>query len=60
MALGSHQLRGPRPANDPVIERFAKELLQRNELDFDDIEAIFKEYGKSNPRVTDKYTPKSA
>jgi len=43
-----------------IFERFAKELLDRNELDFDDIEAIFKEYGKSNPRVSSKYTPKSA
>jgi ATP-dependent Zn protease len=43
-----------------IFERFAKELLEHNELDFDEIEAIFKEYGKSNPRVTSKYTPKSA
>jgi cell division protease FtsH len=43
-----------------IFERFAKELLDKNELDFDEIEAIFKEYGKSNPRVSDKYTPKSA
>ena len=43
-----------------IFERFAKELLQREELDYDEIEAIFKEYGKSNPRVTGKYTPKGA
>ena len=43
-----------------IFERFGKELLDRNELDFDDIEAIFKEYGKSNPRVSSKFTPKSA
>ncbi len=43
-----------------IFERFGKELLDRNELDFDDIETIFKEYGKSNPRVSEKYTPKSA
>jgi ATP-dependent Zn protease len=43
-----------------IFERFAKELLEKNELDFDEIEAIFKEYGKSNPRVSSKYTPKSA
>jgi cell division protease FtsH len=41
-----------------IFERFGKELLEKNELDFDDIEAIFKEYGKSNPRVSDKFTPK--
>ena len=41
-----------------IFERFAKELLERSELDFDEIEAIFKEYGKSNPRVTQKYVPK--
>ena len=38
-------------------ERFAKELLERNELDYDDIEAIFKEYGKANPRISSKYVP---
>ena len=43
-----------------IFERFAKELIQREELDYDEIEAIFKEYGKSNPRVTAKYIPKKA
>ncbi|OGW90803.1 MAG: hypothetical protein A3D28_00560 [Omnitrophica bacterium RIFCSPHIGHO2_02_FULL_63_14] len=42
-----------------IFERFAKELIERQELDYDEIEAIFKEYGKSNPRVTAKYVPKS-
>lgn len=28
-----------------LLERFAKELLEKNELEYDDIEAIFKEYG---------------
>jgi ATP-dependent Zn protease len=42
-----------------IFERFANELLQRNELDFDDIETIFKEYGKSNPRMAAKYVPKT-
>ena len=42
-----------------IFERFAKELVERQELDYDDIEAIFKEYGKSNPRVTAKYIPKT-
>ena len=43
-----------------IFERFANELITRLELDYDDIEAIFKEYGKSNPRVTSKYIPKTA
>ncbi len=42
-----------------IFERFANELIARLELDYDDIEAIFKEYGKSNPRVTSKYIPKT-
>ena len=29
-----------------LLDRFAKELLDREELDYDDIDAIFKEYGK--------------
>lgn len=33
-----------------VFERFAHELLTRQELEFDEIEAIFAEYGKANPR----------
>ncbi len=40
-----------------LFERFAQELIKREELDYDDIEAIFKEYGKANPRVASKYTP---
>ena len=42
-----------------IFERFAQELIKKQELDYDDIEAIFKEYGKSNPRVTAKYIPKT-
>lgn len=34
-----------------LFERFAHELLMRNELEYDEIEAIFAEYGKANPRV---------
>ncbi|HXV19314.1 MAG TPA: AAA family ATPase [Candidatus Omnitrophota bacterium] len=41
-----------------IFERFAQELIQKEELDYDEIEAIFKEYGKSNPRVSSKYIPK--
>lgn len=33
-----------------LFERFAQELLQKKELDYDQIEAIFMEYGKANPR----------
>ena len=29
-----------------ILERFAKELMAKDELDYDQIEAIFKEYGK--------------
>ncbi len=27
-----------------ILERFVKELLEREELDYDDVRAIFKEY----------------
>lgn len=29
-----------------ILDRFAKELIEREELEYDDIETIFKEYGK--------------
>ncbi|MBI4656021.1 MAG: hypothetical protein HY746_04635, partial [Elusimicrobia bacterium] len=29
-----------------VVERFVKEILDREELDYDEIAAIFTEYGK--------------
>jgi cell division protease FtsH len=32
-----------------ILDRFAQELLAKEELDYDEIEAIFKEYGKSRP-----------
>ncbi len=35
----------------PVLDRFAEELLKKEELDYDEIEAIFKEFGKSRPPV---------
>jgi cell division protease FtsH len=38
-----------------IFERFAKELLTREELEYDDIEAIFTEYGKVNPRLLGDY-----
>ena len=33
-------------AEDVLLERFASELLKKEELEYDDIEAIFTEYGK--------------
>lgn len=36
-----------------IVERFAKELLDREELDYDEIAAIFSEYGKP-PRLLNK------
>ena len=32
----------------PLLERFVKELLEKEELDYDEIENIFNEYGKSH------------
>ncbi|MSR77449.1 MAG: AAA family ATPase [Candidatus Omnitrophica bacterium] len=34
-----------------IFERFAQELLEKQELDYDQIETIFAEYGKVNPRM---------
>ena len=31
-----------------IVERFVKELLEKEELEYDEIETIFKEYGKSH------------
>lgn len=31
-----------------IIERFVKELLEKEELEYDEIDAIFKEYGKAH------------
>lgn len=31
-----------------IVERFVKELLKKDELEYDEIEAIFKEYGKTH------------
>lgn len=31
-----------------IVERFVKELLEKEELEYDEIEAIFKEYGKTH------------
>ena len=40
-----------------LVERFAHELLVKQELDYDEIEAIFAEYGKANPRLMAASTP---
>ena len=32
-----------------LLDHFAQELLEKEELDYDEIEAIFKKYGKSRP-----------
>lgn len=33
----------------PLLDRFATELLAKDELNYDEIEAIFKEFGKTRP-----------
>ena len=38
----------------PILDRFAKELLEKEELDYDEIDAIFKEYGKLSSRGIEK------
>lgn len=35
----------------PVLDRFASELLKREELEYDEIEAIFSEFGKSRTQT---------
>ncbi len=42
-----------------IFERFAHELLVRQELEYDEIEAIFAEYGKANPRAFEKKSENS-
>lgn len=34
---------------EPLMDRLAKELVAKSELNYDEIEAIFKEFGKSRP-----------
>jgi cell division protease FtsH len=34
---------------NPLLERLAKELVSKEELNYDEIEAIFKEFGKNRP-----------
>jgi len=33
----------------PILERFAKELMEKQELDYDEIDIIFKEFNKARP-----------
>ncbi len=41
-----------------ILDRFAKELLEKEELEYDEIEAIFAEYGKSRmPLPSSKDSP---
>ncbi|MFH0762619.1 MAG: AAA family ATPase [Candidatus Omnitrophota bacterium] len=35
---------------EPLLERLARELVKKQELNYDEIEAIFKEFGKSRPK----------
>ena len=35
----------------PLLERFVKELLEKEELEYDEIENIFNEFGKSHIKV---------
>jgi len=35
-----------------LLDRFAQELLAKDELNYDEIEAIFKEFGKSRPAIS--------
>jgi len=45
---------------EALLDRFAEELLKREELEFDDIEAIFAEFGKKSgviPQNTPGETP---
>ena len=46
--------------NKEILDRFAKELLEREELEYDEIIAIFKEYGIEEPAYDgeDAYKPK--
>ena len=34
-----------------LLDRFAQELLNKDELNYDEIEAIFKELGKARPPI---------
>ncbi len=40
-----------------ILDRFANELIEKEELEYDEIESIFSEYGISNPRKDKEYMP---
>ena len=42
---------------DALLDRFAEALLQKEELDYDEIEAIFKEFNKTRPAVVHAQLP---
>ena len=44
-----HEVQELLKADDKLLERLAKELVAKEELDYDQIEAIFKEFGKVRP-----------
>jgi len=35
---------------EPLLERLARELVAKEELNYDEVEAIFNEFGKSRPK----------
>jgi ATP-dependent Zn protease len=41
-----HEVEAMLQKEDAILERFKDELLKRNELEYDDIEAIFSEFGR--------------
>jgi cell division protease FtsH len=43
--------------NWKIVERFVKELLEKEELDYDEIDKIFAEFGKAHPVLTVPATP---
>jgi ATP-dependent Zn protease len=36
---------------EPLLDRLSKELIAKDELNYDEIEAIFKEFGKTRPTL---------
>lgn len=42
---------------EPLLERIAKELIAKEELNYDEIEAIFKEFGKGRAQITPTLNP---
>ena len=40
-----------------ILDRFAQELISKEELEYDEIERIFAEYGKYNPKTGSSFAP---